>query len=192
MNMIMMMEAAKDLVLPEQGKLKEIIALTHRQAQKGLTETRRALKQLRPEQEEKSYGLPAIQELITVFAKVTGVTVKQEYGNFPFYFPEAVNIFLYKMIQEGLTNAFRHGNATEILVHFWIDAAEVLTIRIRDNGRGADEEIKEGIGLVGMRERLHAITGTLEARNVLGGFEIAAHIPLHNILPAEKNGGNFQ
>jgi signal transduction histidine kinase len=132
--------------------------------------------------EEKNYsGLPAIQKLISVFEQATGVTVICEYGNIPFYFSEEIDISLYRMVQEGLTNAFRHGNATMILIHFWMTKEKTLTLRIRDNGKGVDEEIEEGIGLAGMRERLGKIQATLEARNVINGFELVANIPLHSI-----------
>ena len=180
-NMIMMMEAATDMVKADQENLREMITLTRGQAQKGLLETRRALKELRSDEEKRHSGLPAIHELISIFEKVTGVSVTREYGNFHFYFPDKINKFLYNMVQEGLTNAFRHGNATMILIHFWINDEGILTLRIRDNGKGVEEEIKEGIGLMGMRERLEKIQGTLDARNVLDGFELAAYIPLNNI-----------
>jgi signal transduction histidine kinase len=181
MNMIMMMEAAKDIIPPDQGKLRDIITLTRNQAQKGLAETRRALQELRLMEEKNYSGLPAIQKLISIFERATGVRVICEYGNIPFYFSDEINIFLYRMVQEGLTNAFRHGNATAILIHFWITKEKSLTLRIRDNGKGADEEITEGIGLAGMRERLAKIHATLEARNVYNGFELVANIPLHSI-----------
>jgi signal transduction histidine kinase len=191
-NMIMMMEAATDLVGEDQEKLRGIISLTRDQAQKGLSETRKALKELRSAEEKRYSGLPAIHELISIFEKVTGITVVREYGNFHFYFPEKINQFLFRMVQEGLTNAFRHGNATEILIQFWVDDRNILTLRIRDNGKGAEEEIKEGIGLVGMRERLESVRGTLEARNVVDGFEIAAHIPLENIRIPEKTEEDYE
>jgi signal transduction histidine kinase len=180
MNMIMMMEAAMDIIPPDQERLQDLIALTRDQAQKGLAETRRALHELRLIEENYS-GLPAIQKLISIFERATGVGVTCEYGNIPFYFSEEINISLYRIVQEGLTNAFRHGNATVVLIHFWITKEKTLTLRIRDNGKGANEEITEGIGLVGMRERLAKIQATLEARNVYNGFELVAHIPLDTI-----------
>jgi signal transduction histidine kinase len=188
MNMIMMMEAATDLVPEEAEKLKSILEQTRDQAQKGLQETRRALRALRSVEEENLSGLKAIQKLISVFERVTGVVVQKEYGNLPFYISDEINIFLYRMVQEGLTNAFRHGKATTIMIHFWIHDDNTLILRIRDNGSGAGGDIKEGIGLAGMRERIEKIQGSLEARDVFDGFEIIARIPLQDYPESSGKG----
>ena len=87
-----------------------------------------------------------------------------------------VDQVVYRMIQEGLTNAFRHGKATLIHVRLWIFQVELI-VRIHDNGQGSPE-IKKGIGLQGMEERLKKIHGRLEAKNVADGFVVSAWIPL--------------
>ena len=79
-------------------------------------------------------------------------------------------------MQEGLTNAFRHGRATKIEVQFWA-TTELLTINILDNGMGAFK-FNKGMGISGMEERLSRIGGTLEAGNISDGFQISAFIPL--------------
>jgi len=101
-----------------------------------------------------------------------------EYANLPFSCGVEVDDFIYHFIQEGLTNSFRHGRATNIEVLLWKDE-EKITVTLRDNGRGC-ESIKEGIGILGMRERLGKFGGTLEFRNPAHGFEMCAEIPLRN------------
>jgi len=75
-----------------------------------------------------------------------------------------------------MTNAFRHGMATVIRINFWI-SENILHLTIHDNGIGANEII-DGIGVAGMRERISDIGGSLEIRNVDDGFKINADIPL--------------
>jgi signal transduction histidine kinase len=52
-----------------------------------------------------------------------------------------------------------------------------LVVHLRDNGKGA-KDVKEGIGIVGMRERVEALGGEIAAKNTLQGFELSARIPV--------------
>jgi len=82
-----------------------------------------------------------------------------------------------------MTNAIRHGGATRIQIGFWI-ARDWLHMKISDNGVGASE-VKPGIGLTGMRERLDAIGGELIVQGSEYGFSLIAEMP----LPEEFHGG---
>lgn len=88
--------------------------------------------------------------------------------------PLAVSLVIYRFIQEGLRNALSHSGATEAWVT--IDyGAEVATLRVLDNGRGIDPERiasrrREGhVGLMGLEERLGALSGSLSLNNRLEG-----------------------
>jgi signal transduction histidine kinase len=116
-----------------------------------------------------------INTIAKAFEAATGVVVTIEYGNLPNQVDDDVMLVLYRLIQEGMTNSFRHGRATRIMIIFGYDAGEIHVV-IRDNGHGA-AEITDGIGFAGMRERLSALSGQLEARNVVNGFELLATIP---------------
>ncbi|WP_158084207.1 sensor histidine kinase [Marispirochaeta aestuarii] len=177
-NIIMMMEAASDITPQDSEKLSSLIEITRTQAQMSLQETRRALRELRINEQEQISGQKAINKLITIFEKVTGVEVSIEYGNIPLVLPDEVNSFLYRMIQEGLTNAFKHGKATRISIYFWMTEQKILYIHVRDNGIGDTGEIIEGIGIAGMKERAEKLHGKVEARYVFDGFQLFAEIPL--------------
>ena len=92
---------------------------------------------------------------------------------------EKVDSLIYQFIQEGLTNSFRHGEATKIKILFWRED-HILNIHLTDNGIGA-KSIKEGIGMMGMRERLGALGGTMDSQNVVDGFELSARIPVKEL-----------
>jgi signal transduction histidine kinase len=91
----------------------------------------------------------------------------------------AVQLALYRIVQESLTNIVRHAGASTALV----DIAEGdggVVLRVTDNGRGVTAEVGSvaGKGLLGMRERAELLGGHLEATNVEhGGFAITATIP---------------
>ena len=105
---------------------------------------------------------------------------------------EAVNITLYRIVQESLTNIAKHAAARHVEVTLHRPApgapdAGQVRLRISDDGRGiAPEGIGAGLGLVGMRERCHALGGTLSIqRQPAGGTEVEATLP---IAPAAGGG----
>ncbi len=183
MNVIMLMEAGIDIIPKGAEKLKDTLVQTRDQAKEGLQETRRALRALRAIENGKRDGIPAVEELISVFERVTGVAVSREYGNLPTNLPQEEFTLIYRMVQEGLTNSFKHGRATSIALQFWVDDERILRVRLRDNGVGTTETASLGIGLTGMRERVERLRGTLTAGNAPDGFELSAAVPLSRSVP---------
>jgi signal transduction histidine kinase len=89
--------------------------------------------------------------------------------------PDAMNICLYRVLQEALTNVARHAGAGQVEVKLLRDATTVSLI-VADNGRGLPRDVRrsarsqpQGIGLVGMRERLEMLGGRLEIESGPGG-----------------------
>ena len=167
------------LLIPKDGrKLKELLVNARAQAEEGIVEIRSALHELRSQKISKERGLSAIHKLTRTFSKATGVNVITEYGNIPNSFGPKTDLFIYRMIQEGLLNAFTHGEADYIRIYFWKHDHQIQ-ISLFDNGRGS-QEISKGIGLRGMEERLNRLGGTLTFQNQPIGFEIVAVIPEQN------------
>ncbi len=175
-NIIMMMEDAALLTDEKKIKRNEILFTARNQAQKGLEETRAALRHLRNETIVKTYGINMIEELVSVFQQATGIDIKVEYGNLSGFTNDRIDAIIFRTIQEGMTNAFRHGMATIIRINFWI-TKKTLRVSIHDNGIGS-KEIVDGIGVAGMRERIYSIGGNIDIRNVDDGFKIDVEIPL--------------
>jgi signal transduction histidine kinase len=178
------MEACLRLVSKDEEKLRVLLARAREEAQLGLNETRKVLRVLREEVPARARGLSAIHRLVTLFSNATGVTVKTEYCNASLSFGEEMDLAIFRMIQEGLTNAFRHGHANEIKVKFWQER-DGITITFWDNGVGGDI-IKEGIGLQGMRERVEQIGGTVQAYRTADGFELRTWLPLDGGAARER------
>ena len=179
-NIQMMMEAATDLVRRDSVGLEDLLVKCRDQAQRGLLETRRAMRNLRAVSEVKGSSLIRVTEVARIFERATKVAVKLNFGNTPDSLGARVDDVVYRMVQECLTNALRHGNATEIAINFWITET-VLRLSISDNGLGS-KEIVPGIGLSGMAERLAYVGGTMKAENTPFGFVVFSEIPLREAV----------
>ncbi|MER7556144.1 sensor histidine kinase [Nocardioides sp. NPDC126508] len=87
----------------------------------------------------------------------------------------------YAVVQEGLTNVLRHAGAARAEVSVVASAGTEMTVTVHDDGRGSDmpsKDSRSGMGIVGMRSRVEALGGTLEAGPEVRGFRLRASIPL--------------
>ncbi|MEA4861319.1 hypothetical protein SDC9_87184 [bioreactor metagenome] len=180
-NIIAMMDAIVATGCRDCEKTSEMCSGARSQAQEGLVETRRALHLLRKSDQEREVGMKAIHKIKKIFEGTTGVQVEIESGNLPSSFGDEIDLILYRIVQEGLTNALRHGHATRVRMLFWIVGDSVQVI-ILDNGTGAKKIIK-GIGLAGMEERISKLGGQVKAENAPeGGFQLTVTIPMQKEL----------
>ncbi|MCK5877945.1 MAG: hypothetical protein KAG43_09935 [Candidatus Marithrix sp.] len=90
---------------------------------------------------------------------------------------QTVDIMIYRIIQESLTNIAKHAQASQVIISLNFDSQE-LVINIKDNGCGMDiGNHKRGLGLIGIRERVRSLGGKMEL-NSYKGVEIALIIPI--------------
>lgn len=177
-NVNVMMKAGIILIRDDPDQLADLLNKVREQSSSALNDVRRTLHQMKAIQQSEPKGLHAIYGLTNAFQGATGIRVEVNRGNMPWSLGQRLDSVVFRCVQEALTNAFRHGKATEVTVTFW-RAADELRIAVRDNGVGAaiDGETEEGMGLSGIRERLREYGGTLRTGNVGGGFELQARIP---------------
>ncbi len=107
---------------------------------------------------------------------------------------EQLNIIVFRLVQEGLNNICSHAEATWAqisLVHETIENSPVdyLYLKIEDNGKGYDvDQPSIGLGLLGMRERVISMNGTLSVRSACSeGTEINIRLPIENSNNEETN-----
>ncbi|MCH5675036.1 sensor histidine kinase [Streptomyces gilvus] len=174
---------------PDQAKKAlETISSTGRQA---LAEMRRLLGVLRTgEHKEVGEYVPQpdveqIDELVEQ-CRTSGLPVDFKVEGTPRPLPSGVELTAYRIVQEALTNTRKHGGpnagASVRLVYF----DDGLGLLVEDDGKGAPHELYEeggadgqGHGLIGMRERVGMVGGTLDAGpRPGGGFRISALLPL--------------
>ncbi|MGE5583223.1 MAG: sensor histidine kinase [Bacillota bacterium] len=146
-------------------------------ARDGLGDVRQVLRTLRPGDGEGYIGLGSINRLVKVFGQATGIDVSLNFADVPQFLGEPFESVIYRIVQEGLTNAFRHGKATEILVSFCYHK-EAVEVMVKDNGIGTDEP-SGGFGLIGIKERVAELGGSVMISSQPGcGFELLARLPL--------------
>lgn len=98
---------------------------------------------------------------------------------------ETAELTIYRIIQEALTNVFRHSEATRISVlvepsgrsNAALDGQKAVRVRVRDNGGGLPAAHKLGFGMIGMRERVLALGGTLTVASIDRGVTVEAVVP---------------
>ncbi len=93
--------------------------------------------------------------------------------------PQSLGLSAYRVLQEGLTNTLKHAGPASAAVRL-VYLPDKLEVHVSDDGRGASAfKSGAGQGLVGMRERVEAFGGTLEAGpRTGGGFEVSADFPI--------------
>ncbi|MET7704109.1 sensor histidine kinase [Streptomyces sp. NPDC005485] len=95
--------------------------------------------------------------------------------------PPAVGAAAYRIVQEALTNAVRHGGRDDLTVRVRVFEGEgALRVTVSDDGAGCTGDGgTPGFGLIGMRERARSVGGTLDAGPAPGkGFEVSAVLPM--------------
>jgi signal transduction histidine kinase len=113
--------------------------------------------------------LPAVQFLSEGISKRSKLSIHVQ-SNIQERFAPAVETAFYRIIQEGLSNISRHAQANNVCIQF-SRVERNLCCLIQDDGRGFDVKEQEGrrgqkgLGLIGMRERLNALGGTLQVRS---------------------------
>ncbi|MFA6506720.1 MAG: sensor histidine kinase [Treponemataceae bacterium] len=183
-NIGMLMQAGKAVAQKDPGRLNEILETAREEAKTALQESRNILYKLRSQLRLRRIGSDAVLHLAKALRDATGIEVDVSFGNAPGSFGRDIDESVFRLVQEGITNAIKHGQATRIAISYWVGDAD-LQIRVWDNGNGA-AETADGIGLTGMRERFSAINGRIEAKNVVDGFVLTAYIPLEVIKDAAK------
>lgn len=175
-NAIMMTEAAKVMTRQEPERIEAFMERIRVTMEDGLTEVKRALRDLRNQDAAPQPLDTAMRKLVRVFSISTGVHVQVEYGNTAWPRMESYADCVYHFVQEGLINAFRHGDASRVTIFLW-DRDACHEVHIDDNGTGAPESITEGIGIAGMRERVEAHAGRLQINRSSTGFSITMALP---------------
>lgn len=144
-------------------------------ARQGLKDVRRSVEKLRPDALERYNLEEALQRMIADFINVSNVDIIFTCHMEKLRFDPDIEEVIYRVVQEAMTNAVRHGKAKRI----FISIAKVehhLILIVEDDGIGS-KEVKFGFGLHHMQERLQKLNGTLRTYGY-DGFIIIAEIPL--------------
>jgi two-component system, NarL family, sensor histidine kinase UhpB len=142
-----------------------------------LDEVRRIARELRPEVLDDLGLQSALRALCTTAAADPGLRVERRLELGDTELTPEVELVVYRIAQESLTNVLRHAEASEVLVAVGIVDGG-LRLVIRDDGRGLPPDSEGGDGITGMRERALHIGGRLTVTAVPDGTEVRLDVPL--------------
>jgi len=123
---------------------------------------------------------PGLESLDLLLEKVgrAGLPVRLHVEGEPFPVPRAIELSAYRIVQEGLTNALKHAQASSADVTLGYQPEE-LRLEVRDDGIGTATTDGLGHGLVGVRERVKIYGGEMTAGSANGsGFVLSTRLPL--------------
>jgi len=157
----------------EAERLRELVTQT-------LQDVRRLAVELRPKALDDFGLVPALKRLGTGFSEQTGIRVEVESYLGDDRLPSEIETALYRIVQESLTNVVKHARASSVSVLVTRKNGSVIAV-IEDDGRGFDAGARrdEGLGLVGMEERVALLSGRLQVESSEGaGTTVVAEVPL--------------
>jgi signal transduction histidine kinase len=174
-GILLQVDAAKQVMEVDRDRGMEILESVYKTINTSIEAVRQTVREIRPSKYQTHKA--SILELINRFTMDTGVNVEYKTSGIPYELFPSIEMVLYRNIQEALTNSVRHGGATNILVHI-IYKNECTEAVISDNGTGC-KEIKKGLGISGMEERLEIIGGSIKYE-IENGFSIHMYIPIRS------------
>ena len=142
--------------------------------------------ELRPSALDELGLLPALRGYVKEYERKFEIRVEFRASRLKGRLPLEVEVAVYRVVQEALTNAAKYSGASRVEVELRKEGDELVAL-VRDNGRGFDVEgVRQsrsgGLGLFGMRERVSLLSGDLEITSSPGaGTTIAARVPLYGL-----------
>jgi len=176
--MLVQTGAARVVLGSDPDRAREILAGVERTGREALDELDRVLGVLR---RGDGAGLqPGLAELPRLVERTAeaGMDVTVRLDPAQPRLPGSIDLSAYRIVQEALTNAVRHGQATSAAVAVRCDGRSVQ-VEVRDDGRGPQPGYQPGRGLLGISERAAVFGGTVEhGGGDQGGFRVRAVLPL--------------
>jgi signal transduction histidine kinase len=173
--------AVRRLLREDQEREREALLTVEETGRAALAEMRRLVGVLRrPEDSPTLVPQPSLEHVARLVEQTreAGLPTQLRIEGQAETLPQGIDLTAYRVVQEGLTNALKHANATsaEVVVRYDNGTVELV---VRDNGTGDGQGSGSGHGLVGMRERVAVWGGELSAGPTPGGgFELRARLPV--------------
>jgi signal transduction histidine kinase len=174
-----MSSVAHDIDPSLQGRLQEVGTILD-QVEKQL---RRLSHELRPTILDDLGLVPALEFLADSVSTRAGLSIRI-HSSLRDRYAQKIETAVYRVIQEALTNVTKHARANNVEIHLTV-VVKHLHCLVHDDGVGFDSPsvlsraVRGGLGLVGIRERLNAVGGTLQIDSVIGrGTELLVKIPV--------------
>ena len=174
---IITIDAAPEITKQQLNKIRET-------ARKGIVDVRRSVNKLRPDDLERLPFQEALMQMTKDYSESSGMEITFDIFSWSDNLRQDQEDVIYRVLQESITNANRHGHATKVKITIGGNEKYLLIV-ISDNGIGCDD-VKQGFGLRHMRERLELLHGTIHYWSD-EGFIVEAMIPLNQEAQNDKN-----
>jgi signal transduction histidine kinase len=159
----------------------------------GIANLRALITELRPAALDELGAQPALEALAMRMQAQNGIEIElevdfaYEQGRSAARHAPELELAIYRLVQEALNNVIKHAEAERVTVRVAEDDTDgVVLVEVRDDGRGFDTRAaSEGFGLLGMRERVEAVHGSLAVDSTPGGgTRLIARLPITRRSPA--------
>lgn len=172
-----MLERAKKHA-PESSPLRAELREVSQVAQSTLESVRSLSQALHPVMLDEAGLESTLDWYLRTVEKQTGIDICYEKSGTSFPVDGSAGVHVYRVLQEALNNVARHSGAREARVRLRFEP-EALQLEVEDHGRGlANNGARQGIGLVGMRERAELLGGSLQLTQPLeGGTLVRLRVP---------------
>lgn len=169
-------KAALAVMKQDPQKAMDALHVAQNQTQQALVDVRQSVAALRTTLEE-NLPLPQRIENVISNSQTEGLTVLFELNGKPRPISPQVELTLFRAVQEGINNTHKHAKATELKINLWYTDNQTVILEMMDNGAGTPQ-LKEGFGLLGLKERANLLHGQLMIQTAKGkGFQIKLEIP---------------
>lgn len=158
------------------GDFRAALEDTRESARESLGDVRRIAQRLRPETLEDLGLTPALEALCDRVSEQAGLHVRQRLEPEVGELDADLELVVYRVAQEALTNVLRHSQATQVDIELSRRDGG-LALRVADNGVGIEPRAKRGGGLQGMRERALMVGGRVSVRELGRGTEVLLLVP---------------
>jgi signal transduction histidine kinase len=176
-SLLVQLQVARKLQAKDPSGSQEALLRCEELARSALQEMRLSVRTLQAEGESAVSLLDALRNLIADFSQLSEMETELQVQGLPSRVPTTLEPALYRIIQESLTNAKRHGQAASARV-FLECTAEEVRLEIVDDGLGSGD-FAPGFGLMQMRERVSEQGGNLSFSSEKGkGFAVRVSFPL--------------
>ena len=169
-------DAARILIDRDPSSAAALLREAKAQSQAAVGEIRRVVYQLRPPALDDLGLVGALRDLAGQYAGTELLVAVEAPSSLP-TLPAAVEVAVFRIAQEAVTNVARHAQATTCRIEITVD--ECLTLTITDDGLGMATDRRAGVGLTSMRERAEELGGTCMISSAAGnGTTVTAKLPL--------------
>lgn len=186
--------------MPFDGVSKEIMAEVNSLLHQAQDELRTFTYLLHPPELDRQDFRSAIETLVSGFSERAGLDCRYRVAAAVDAAAPDVKLAAFRVLQEALTNVYRHAHARRIFVLVRVEQ-DILSLYVKDDGRGLPSGMLSGagramfgVGIFGMQARMNLLGGTVSVANGNRGTIVAASVPLHprcDDAPSLDQGGDL-